>query len=213
MWVWPGCAFNSCGFSSLPNTLSAAWRTDTQRQVSGQFGRGLRACPPHVQARGLPSPPRRAAPRALRLPVACSARCARGCLLPSPVPCPLCSPLTPASRFRPVSLRLLSEGGVAQDSRGRVIFPGGLRMGVGGGAAHAYRGLRGYPLVVCHREAWSLCSSHLGHPWSCGRKGRAGVGKAGPACCAARHPSPPSEKTTRLPGAPPRPLRSPPPTL
>lgn len=32
MWVWPGCAFNSCGFSPFPNTLSVAWRTDTQRQ-------------------------------------------------------------------------------------------------------------------------------------------------------------------------------------
>lgn len=191
MWVWPGCAFNSCGFSSLPNTLSAAWRTDTQRQVSGQFGRGLRACPPHVQARGLPSPPRRAAPRALRLPVACSARCARGCLLPSPVPCPLCSPLTPASRFRPVSLRLLSEGGVAQDSRGRVIFPGGLRMGVGGGGSSRLQRPEGLPLgclpqgslVAVQQPSWAplvLWKERAGR----GRKGRPCL-----LCCSAPLPA------------------------
>lgn len=91
MWAWPGCAFNSCGFSPLPNTLSVAWRTDTQRQVSGQLGRGLRACPPHVQARPALAPPQSgpACPPA--------ARCSLCTRLPPPLTCPVSPalPLTP----------------------------------------------------------------------------------------------------------------------
>lgn len=171
MWVWPGCAFNSCGFSPFPNTLSVAWRTDTQRQVSGQLGRGLRACPPHVQAQPALAP--------LQSGPACppAARCMWRSLctrLPPPLTRPVSPalPLAPASRFRPVSLRLLSEGGVAQDSRRRVIFPGGLR-----------RGLKGYPLVAVQQPSWEpliLWKERAGR----GRKGRPCL-----VCCSAPCPA------------------------
>lgn len=94
--------------------------------------------------------------------------------LPPPLTRPVSPalPLAPASRFRPVSLRLLSEGGVAQDSRRRVIFPGGLR-----------RGLKGYPLVAVQQPSWEPLIL-----W----KERAGRGrKGGPClvCCSAPCPA------------------------
>ncbi|CAI9159843.1 unnamed protein product [Rangifer tarandus platyrhynchus] len=142
------------------------------------------------------SRPRRAArvPFGCPLHAALAVHAAASCPHLSRVPC---APLNPSLPLQAGFAAPAVRGGSGPGFSGRgSSFQ--VILGWGAGAAHAYRGLRGYPLAVCHQEAWSLCSSHLGHPWSCGRKGRAGIGKAGPACCAAQRPSPPSEETPAL---------------